>query len=197
MVNPSKSRKLYADGRAAELSQYYIDHFRENAVDELTESLPSKGGYALIDAGFDPEIPQFLQRKFEGLKMQSLYAGKYTAEGIDAWAPYLVELPSLGEIRRTLLADLIQRANAKPMLSFLAGEGATSPMDHLQRQMEAQDEEGKVFVIRLADTRALHSIFSTFDVAQRTRLLSGGATVVVLPTRRDLALSARRGSGFR
>ncbi|MBB1627866.1 DUF4123 domain-containing protein [Achromobacter sp. UMC71] len=130
--------------------------------------------YVLLDAAFAPGLPARLARWIEAEDYCSLYAGRYEGEGLDQVAPYLLRLPWVPALRQPLCDRLMALARGKPMLSLLFSEATLEQLaDHLRAQIEAVGADGRAYLLRLADTRALAALLDVLTAAQRQRLLAG------------------------
>ncbi|CAB3924992.1 hypothetical protein LMG26846_05966 [Achromobacter insuavis] len=130
--------------------------------------------YVLLDAAFSPRLPERLARWLDAEDYCSLYAGRYQGEGLDQVAPYLLRLPWVPALRAPLCDKLLQLTRGRPMLSLLTTPASLAQLaDHLGRQIEAVDADGKAYLLRLADTRSFAALLDVFAPAQRQRLLAG------------------------
>nr|WP_269823228.1 DUF4123 domain-containing protein [Variovorax sp. IB41] len=138
-----------------------------------TEPLAS-GAYALLDMAFAPELAPQLKQVASEQSRVSLYADLYSGPGLDAIAPVLLVLPANNDDRLSLLQRLLRLTSGKPMLSIIASDLPVEALAlHLQQQMEAVTSDEKAWMLRLADTRSLHSLLEVFTPSQRERLLAG------------------------
>ena len=130
--------------------------------------------YVLLDAAFSPRLPERLARWLDPEDYCSLYAGRYQGEGLDQVAPYLLRLSWVPALRDPLCDKLMRLTQGKPMMSLLTTSAPLDQLaDHLCRQIEAVDTEGKAYLLRLADTRSFAALLEVFAPAQRQRLLAG------------------------
>ena len=130
--------------------------------------------YALLDMAFAPELASQLKQMVSVHPLVHLYADLYTGPGLDAIAPILLVLPANDHDRLPLLQRLLRLTSGKPMLSIIASEMPVEAFAlHLQQQMEAVTSDEKAWVLRLADTRSLHTLLKVFTPIQRERLLAG------------------------
>jgi len=130
--------------------------------------------YVLLDAAFAPGLPARLARWLEPEDYCSLYAGRYEGEGLDEVAPYLLRLPWVPALRQPLCDKLMALTRGRPMLSLLFSAATLEQLaDHLRAQIEAVGADGRAYLLRLADTRALAALLDVLKPAQRQRLLAG------------------------
>lgn len=130
--------------------------------------------YVLLDAAFSPRLPERLARWLDAEDYCSLYAGRYQGEGLDQVAPYLLRLSWVPALRAPVCDKLMRLTRGKPMMSLLTTSAPLDQLaDHLRRQIEAVNTEGKAYLLRLADTRSFAALLEVFAPAQRQRLLAG------------------------
>ncbi|WP_425953217.1 DUF4123 domain-containing protein [Ralstonia pseudosolanacearum] len=150
----------------------WVDHYPDNALEQLLSALPAADVYVLVDKAFQTGFVQRLQRRFPLVLQQSLYDGRYDGPRLAEIAPVLLRMPDTGVERREFLTFALRETSGKPMLTFLhSHEIGGNPAVHLKNQMEAVDSEGKAFLIRFADTRSLDTLLQVFDEDQRQRFL--------------------------
>lgn len=150
----------------------WVDHYPEHAPELLLSALPAVDVYVLVDKAFDTSFVQRLQRRFPLVQQQTLYDGRYDGPGLAEIAPVLLRVPDTDEERLEFLIFALRETSGKPMLTFLhSRERGHNPAIHLKNQMEAEDGEGKAFLIRFSDNRSLDALLQVFDEAQRQRFL--------------------------
>ena len=152
---------------------HWIDAYPTGALQALITALPISDVYALIDRAFDTTLSAGLKHRFPHLAQQSLFKDLYTGTDLAALSPCLVEIPDIPQERLELITYLMRASNGKPMLSFLSAE-KTPLLEHLHTQLEAKDIQGRGFLLRFADTRALDLLLKTLTQPQRERLLFDG-----------------------
>jgi hypothetical protein len=134
----------------------------------------ASGAYALLDMAFAPELASQLKQATSEQSHVSLYADLYSGPGLDAIAPVLLVLPANDDDRLSLVQRLLRLTSGKPMLSIIVSDLPIKALAlHLQQQMEAVTSDEKAWMLRLADTRSLHSLLEVFTPFQRERLLAG------------------------
>jgi hypothetical protein len=152
---------------------YWVDPYPDDAADTLLTALPAHTCHALIDMAFNPDLLKQLVDPFPTLEMQSLFTGKFEGIGLAELSPHLLTLPVAPEQRRDVIDHLLYHTRGTPMLSFIA-----SPQDHLlrhlQQQLDALNPAGEGFIVRLADSRALHALLQVLTAEQRQRLVPLG-----------------------
>ncbi|MDD1965957.1 DUF4123 domain-containing protein [Pseudomonas putida] len=152
---------------------YWVDPYPENAAQSLLANLPAHTCHALIDMAFKPGLHEQWVQHFPTLEMHSLFAGKFEGVGLAELSPHLLTLPQAPEQRRQVIDFLLHHTRGTPMLSFVASPHG-GLLKHLQQQLDAQNPEGEGFVMRLADSRALHALLQVLTAEQRQRLLLPG-----------------------
>jgi Domain of unknown function (DUF4123) len=168
-------------------------------VDELTYKLTrgvgGKHWMALVDMAFDHGRLQLAWRGESALLYQ---AGRLGA--MSAVSPRLCRL-SINDhlaLERELIA-LVRHASGRPMLSFLKSSlNATELAMRFQDVLEVKTSDRQPFVLRLADTRALPAMASTFTSehwALVARQLDCWAIVNRHGALEDLTLAARVDDG--
>lgn len=139
----------------------------------MIAELPAKNVFALIDRAFDKSVSPELKARFPYVVQQALVKDYYVGPGLESLSPCLIRVPETPEERLDLLAHLLRTTNGKPMLSFIAAKDV-SVLSHLRAQIEAIDDQGKRFLLRLADTRALDALLKILTAQQHQRLLVDG-----------------------
>ncbi|MDG3821092.1 DUF4123 domain-containing protein [Pseudomonas aeruginosa] len=101
----------------------------------------------------------------------NLLQGHYAGAGLDRVDSSLMELPQPAD--ESMMA-LMRLCAGRPMLSFILASATLEQLQaHLRQQLEAQDDQGDVFILRWADTRCLPTLHQCLDDLQRSRLMSG------------------------
>ena len=152
---------------------YWVDPYPDNAAESLLAVLPAHTCHALLDMAFNPALHDELTLRFPALELQVLFAGKYEGVGLAEISPRLLTLPQVPEQRREVIDYLLHHTRGTPMLSVIASPHSHL-LKHLQQQLDAENPEGQGFVMRLADSRALHSLLQVLTAEQRQRLLLPG-----------------------
>lgn len=130
--------------------------------------------YVLLDASFVPGLGARLAAWAPPEDVCSLYAGVYDGEGLDQVAPYLVRLPPSAYVRRQLCEKILRVTRGKPMLSLLHSMATLEELAaHLRVQVEAVNDQGKGYLLRLADTRSFAGLMQVLTPPQRARLMAG------------------------
>lgn len=151
----------------------WIDDWEDQGESRIEAAcaLMESDGHVLLDIAFAPG----LMAKLRGLALgplHPLYAGRYGGEGLDKISPVLFSLPYSALDRQAVFRLLQEHCAGRPMLSLLDCDLPTlGILAHLRRNLEAMDADGRRFLVRLADTRALGAIFNVLTTAQIATLL--------------------------
>ncbi len=129
---------------------------------------PGDQVHALIDAAFDPDLRTTLFNEPNTRDhLLCLYEGTPLA-GLEECAPFLWTL------QRADVADLLQRCDRRPMLSFIQGPLHLRQLQqHLSRFIRARTPDGLQFPLRLADTMALKDIVAVLGKTVESEVTSG------------------------
>lgn len=152
---------------------YWVDPYPDNAAESLLAVLPAHTCHALLDMAFNPALHAALAQRFPALELQLLFAGKYEGFGLAELSPRLLTLPPAAEQRREVIDYLLHHTRGTPMLSVIASP-QPHLFKHLQQQLDAKNPQDEGFVMRLADSRALHTLLQVLSADQRQRLLLPG-----------------------
>lgn len=151
----------------------WIDPYPTDAVGILENFVADAGDlhtYALLDAAFNPGPCEQLGRRWSTTGYRSVFEGRYVGKDLEAIAPRVMRLPPGHEARVALFVHLLRYTQGQPMFSLLSTPCHLDELvSHLQKQVEATDEEGRAYLLRLADTRSLALLREVLTPVQRVR----------------------------
>lgn len=152
---------------------YWYDKPTEAAIEEMTVHVErlrviSPYLYALMDPSMEHRRVNAVAEKLSNPVIR-LYEGFYDGDGLERVDPYLVRIHDRDEI-----ALLSESLAGVPALSFIGTVlDPESMKEHLRNLLEARSADGKVFLLRWADTRALRAIRDVFYEEQWARVMAG------------------------
>ena len=144
--------------------EFAVDPANPEVADQIINMIrPNLDWFALLDTAFDHEKPGFSLPS----DAVNCFQGIIFLDDLNGVAPVLIPLPL--ELAPERVPDLIKHRGNRPMLSFLGVEKGVSAAD-LAEQWETlhwlSPEEGKPYLLRMADTRTLPILPKILDTEQ-------------------------------